>query len=143
LAPELLRVWKDILVAPQVRHGIGLERKKRPNLARQSKENKDEDSTPDSVPVTSGGRASVDNLYEIYQRLTSIESSISFITAAVDDTKTKIEAISKDVVETKAKFEMLKPFARAISKGVWAIFILLLTFGLSVLGMWLKHHYGW
>jgi hypothetical protein len=68
---------------------------------------------------------------------------LSFITAAVDDTKTKIEVIAKDVVETKAKFEILKPIAKAISKGVWAVFLLLLTFGLSVLGMWLKHHYNW
>ena len=110
---------------------------------RPSKNPKDEDSTPDSISVTSGSGASVDNFYGIYQRLTSIESSISFITAAVDDSKTKIESIAKDVVETKAKFDLLKPIAKAISKGIWAGFILLVTFGLTVLGMWLKHHYGW
>jgi hypothetical protein len=68
---------------------------------------------------------------------------MGFITAAVDDSKAKIEAIAKDVVETKAKFEILRPIAKTISKGVWAVFLLLLTFGLSVLGMWLKHHYNW
>jgi hypothetical protein len=112
-------------------------------LARQPRDNKDEDSTPDSVPVTSGGGASVENLYGVYQRLATIESSLAFITAAVDDTKTKIEAIAKDVVEAKAKFEILKPIVKTISKGVWAVFLLLLTFGLSVLGMWLKHHFNW
>ena len=110
---------------------------------RQSRNLRDDDSTPDSISVTSGSGAPVDNLYGIYQRLTAIESSISFITAAVDDSKTKIESIAKDVVETKAKFDILKPIAKAISKGIWAVFILLLTFGLSVLGMWLKHHFNW
>lgn len=110
---------------------------------RQSKNPKEEDSTPDSISITSGSAASVDNLYGIYQRLTSIESSISFITASVDDSKTKIDTIAKDVIETKAKFDLLKPIAKTISKGVWAVFLLLLTFGLSVLGMWLRHHYGW
>lgn len=112
-------------------------------MARQPRDDRDDDSTPDSISVTSGGGASVDNLYGIYQRLTSIESSITFITGAVDDSKTKIDAIAKDVVETKAKFEILKPIAKAISKGIWAVFILLVTFGLTVLGMWLKHHFNW
>ncbi len=110
---------------------------------RQSKNPRDDDSTPDSISVPSGSGAPTDTLYGIYQRLTSIESQIGFITATVDDSKTKIEAISKDVTETKAKFEMLKPLAKTISKGVWALFLLLLSFGLTVLGMWLKHHYGW
>ena len=112
-------------------------------MPRQPKDNRDEDTTPDSVSVASGGGASVDNFYGIYQRLSSIESSIGFITAAVDDSKSKIEAIAKDVVETKAKFDILRPIAKTISKGVWAVFLLLLTFGLSVLGMWLKHHFNW
>ena len=112
-------------------------------MARQPRDNRDEDPTPDSVPVTSGGGVPVDNLYGIFQRLTAIESSVAFISAAVDDSKTKIEAIAKDVVETKAKFEILRPIARAISKGIWAVFILLVGFGLTVLGMWLKHNYGW
>lgn len=110
---------------------------------RQPRNPRDDDSTPDSISVTSGSGASVVNLYGIYQRLTTIESSISFITAAVDDSKTKIEAIAKDVVETKAKFDILRPIAKTISKGVWAVFLLLLTFGLSVLGMWLKHNFNW
>lgn len=111
---------------------------------RQSKNLRDDDSTPDSISIASGGSsASADTFHGIYQRLTSIESSIIFITASVDDSKTKIEAIAKDVVEAKAKFELLKPIAKTISKGVWALFLLLLSFGLTVLGMWLRHHYGW
>ena len=110
---------------------------------RQPKIPKDDDSTPDEISVTSGSGASVDNLYGIYQRLTAIESSVSFITAAVDDSKTRIEAIAKNVIETKAKIEILKPIARTISKGIWAVFLLLLSFGLTVLGMWMKHHFNW
>lgn len=112
-------------------------------MARQPKDARDDDSTPDSVLVASGSGTSVDNLYGIYQRLTTIESQVGFISAAVDDTKGKIEAIAKDVTETKAKFDILKPIARTISKGIWAVFLLLLTFGLSVLGMWMKHHFAW
>jgi hypothetical protein len=110
---------------------------------RQPRNPKDDDSTPDSISVTSGSGASVDNLYGIYQRLTAIESSVGFITAAVDDSKAKIEAIAKDVIETKAKFDILKPIFKTISKGVWAVVLILLTFGLSVLGMWLKHRFSW
>jgi len=112
-------------------------------LARQPKDSRDDDSTPVAISVTSGGGASVDNLYGIYQRLTSIESSVSFITAAVDDSKTKIESNSKDLVEIKAKIDILERIGKAMSKGIWAIFLLLLTFGLSVLGMWMKHHFNW
>jgi hypothetical protein len=82
-------------------------------------------------------------VYEILQRITSIESSMSFLVAAVDDSKTKIEGISKEVADAKAKVDILKPILAGASKGVWAIFLLLTTFGLSVLGMWLKHHYSW
>jgi hypothetical protein len=110
---------------------------------RQSKGPRDEDSTPDAITVTSGSGAPVENLYGIYQRLASIEAHIGFIAAAVDDSKTKIESIAKDVVETKAKFDILRPIAKTISKGIWAVFILLVTFGLTVLGMWLKHHFNW
>ena len=104
---------------------------------------KDEPKPPVDLTVGSGGGTPVDNLYGIYQRLTTIESQVGFISAAVDDTKGKIEAIAKDVTETKAKFDILKPIARTISKGIWAVFLLLLTFGLSVLGMWMKHHFSW
>lgn len=104
---------------------------------------KSEQTSPDAVPVASGSGASVDTLYGIYQRLASIESQITFISAAVDDSKGKIEAISKDVTETKAKFDILRPIARSVSRGVWAVLLLLGSFGLTVLGMWLKHHYGW
>lgn len=90
-----------------------------------------------------GGGVPVDKAYEIVQRLTSIESSLSFMVAAADDSKSKIEQLSKDVVEARAKFETLKSVVSRVSKGVWAIFLLLLTFGLSVFGMWLKHHNGW
>ena len=133
------------MVAALNRYGNGLQPNRELSLGppRQSKNPRDEDSTPDSITVTSGSGASVDNFYGIYQRLSSIESSIGFITAAVDDSKSKIEAIAKDVVETKAKFDILRPIAKTISKGVWAVFLLLLTFGLSVLGMWLKHHFNW
>jgi hypothetical protein len=114
---------------------------------RQPKNPKDDDSTPDSISVTSGSGASVDNFYGIYQRLTTIESQVGFIAAAVEDSKTKIEAIAKDVIETKAKFDILRPIGKTIAKGIWAVFIVLVTslvgFGLTVLGMWLKHHYGW
>jgi hypothetical protein len=110
---------------------------------RQPRNPKDDDSTPDSISVTSGSGAPADNLYGIYQRLTAIESSVSFITAAVDDSKKKIEDIAKDVVDAKAKFDLLKPIIKGASKGVWAVFLLLLTFGLTVLGMWMRHYFGW
>lgn len=104
---------------------------------------KNDPSTPDQFSVQGGGIASKDYLFEILQRLTSIESSVSFITAAVDDSKAKIEAVSKDVTEAKAKFDTLKSVVSWASKGVWAVFGLLLTFALTVLGMWLKHRNGW
>ena len=108
---------------------------------------KGEPTSADAIPVPGGSPAPVDNLYGIYQRLTTIESQVSYTAAAVEDSKIKIEAIAKDVIETKAKFDILRPIGKTIAKGIWAVFIVLVTslvgFGLTVLGMWLKHHYGW
>jgi hypothetical protein len=98
---------------------------------------------PTSVTTRGGSSSSTDHLYEVFQRLTSIESSLNFVVAAVDDSKTRIEALARDVSEAKTKFDTWKPIATWLVRGVWAVFVLFLTFSLSVLGMWMKHHFGW
>jgi hypothetical protein len=104
----------------------------------------DDDTSPDVASVPGGGRvASTDHLYSIYQRLTTIESEQSYMRAAVDDSKTKIDAFSREFTGAKAKFDLLLPITKAIASSLKGILAAICVFGLSVLGMWLKHHYGW
>lgn len=105
---------------------------------------RDDDSSPDAVSIPGGGGpASVDHLYAIYQRLTTIESEQGYIRATVDDSKTKIEFLSREFTETKAKFSTLVPIAKTIAGTLKGILAAICVFGLSILGMWMKHHFGW
>jgi hypothetical protein len=100
--------------------------------------------SPDDVAtVTGGGGAPQDHLYSIYQRLTTIESSQTYMTAAVDDSKAKIETLSRDFIAAKAKFDLLLPIAKTAATLLKGILAALCLFGLTVFGMWLKNHYGW
>lgn len=103
-----------------------------------------EEPSPDVVSVPGGGgTASHDHLYSIYQRLTTIESAQSYMTATVDDSKTKIEALVAELGQVKAMLKVVKPIGKWIAIGVWAIVCGVTGFLLTLAGMWAKHHFGW
>jgi len=102
------------------------------------------DPSPDVVAITGGGgTASQDHLYSIYQRLTTIESTQTFVVAAVDDSKTKIESITREVAEMKAMLRAVKPIAKSVAAGIWTLVCGVAAFLLTIAGMWAKHHFGW
>jgi hypothetical protein len=103
----------------------------------------DSDPSPDIVAVPGGGGTPPDHLYGIYQRLTSVESSQAYMTATVDDSKTKIETLSREFTEAKTRFDTLLPIAKSIAKTLKGILAAICLFLLSLLGMWVKHHFGW
>lgn len=120
-------------------YGIGFQRNKVQILEQQEPKG----VSPDQRGVTGGGAASRDHLYDIFQRISSLESSLTYLTAAVDDSRDKVSELVKDVNSAKAKLELLIPVAKSLKSGIWALFIALLGFGFSILGMWIKHKQGW
>lgn len=115
------------------------------SLAPPKRPLRDQDEpSPDVVAVPGGGgTASPDHLYNIYQRLTTIESTQAFVVAAVDDSKTKIENVAKEVAEMKAMLRTVKPIAKSVAAGIWTLVCGVAAFLLTVAGMWMKHHFGW
>ncbi len=63
--------------------------------------------------------------------------------AAVDDSKTKIENVAKEVAEMKAMLRTVKPIAKSVAAGIWTLVCGVAAFLLTVAGMWMKHHFGW
>ena len=107
-----------------------------------------EPTSPDDVPIQSGG--SVDRAYDIAIKLGSIEQSITYLEGSSSDTThkidalgTKIEGLTREITEARAKFDVILPLVRNIGRVMWAIGGALGVFLLSLATLWIKHHYGW
>jgi len=72
---------------------------------------------------------------------------VGYLEASADDTKKKLEAVASDVTGLKTTLGILQPLIISVSKGiwtlVWAVISGLAVFVLAILGMWIKHHFGW
>jgi hypothetical protein len=140
-------------------------------LTHHPRDNRDEEPTPDSVPVTSGGGSSVDRQYEIATKVAGIERSTTTLEAFASDAKsqlrdiekqlagfgpilanlekcvekveTKVSKIQTDTSELKIKADIIQPVAISIGRGIWGLLILLAGFVLTITGFWMKHKYGW
>ncbi len=99
---------------------------------------KDEPRPPDSL-ITAGGGTSTDRLYEISQRVATIERSMTYLEGHADDAKRRLDAISTQLTEAKATFKTLQ----IIGAGICAIFAGIFGILSAISGMWLKHHFGW
>ena len=75
-------------------------------------------------------------MYDILQRVSRTESSITYLEAHADDAKKKLDKISEDVSTAKATFNTLKWVFGGLCLGTWG---LLSAFVI----MWAKHHFGW
>ena len=58
---------------------------------------------PDSLTVAGGGSA-VDRLYDISQRVSSIERFLTYLEGHADDAKKRLDSISTEITEAKATF---------------------------------------
>jgi geranylgeranyl pyrophosphate synthase len=95
-----------------------------------------DDPRPPEALTVAGGGASVDRLYDLFQRISSIEKSMIYLEGHADDAKRRLDSISTDITEAKATFGTLKFLFIAICAATWGT--------LSAAGlMWAKHHFGW
>jgi hypothetical protein len=65
------------------------------------------------------------------------------VVAAVDDSKGKIETVTKEVAEMKAILRALKPIAKWVAGGIWTLVTGVAAFLLTLAGMWAKHRFNW
>jgi geranylgeranyl pyrophosphate synthase len=97
---------------------------------------KGELSSPDALAVVSGGGASIEKVYDLLQRVSSIEKSVAYLEGHADDARKKLDTIATDITDAKATFRTLKWLFTAICIAVWGV--------LSAAAlMWAKHRFGW
>jgi hypothetical protein len=100
--------------------------------------NKGDLGSPNDLTSTGGGIAAV-GLNDVYQRLGSIQQSITYLEGQADDSGKKLESISADITSAKATYRTLK---WVLSIGV-AIFLGVWGFMATILTMMAKHYLGW
>ncbi len=124
---------------------------------------------PDDSQVAGGGTSS-DRLYDIATKVGGIERSATTLEGFASDAKgqlrdiekeiagfkpilsnlerclerveSKLSKVQEDMLEVKVKMDTLKPIATSVGRGIWGVVLLLITFALSVVGMWVKHHWS-
>ena len=81
--------------------------------------------------------------FDVNRQLGKLEAGLANVEAKLARVEAKIDKIEENVAAINSKIDFIKPIAKSIGKGIWAIVLLLVTFALTMLGYWLKHHYGW
>ncbi len=79
-----------------------------------------------------GGVASGDKLNELYQRIGSMQQSITYLEGSADDTRKELKLISEKISTAQGTFNTAKYFLGATCIAVW-----------GVIAMWAKHKLGW
>lgn len=93
-------------------------------------------TSPDALAIVAGGGAPVEKVYDLLQRVSSIEKSVAYLEAHADDTRKKLETISTDITDAKATFRTLEWLFTAICVAVWGVIS-------AAALMWAKHRFGW
>jgi hypothetical protein len=82
-------------------------------------------------------------IYDINKQVGKLEICLDHVEKRLEKVETKLSTLSSDVSSLKTQIDTLIPVAKsALSLLKWAIGIFA-AFGLSILGMWIKHHFGW
>jgi len=98
------------------------------------------DSTPDPFAVPGGGgSASTDRILELYQKVSGIERSITYLEAHAQTSDSKLDSLSNDVIAAKATFNTLK----WILGIAGTLLVLLWTFTAGLLTLAAKHYLKW
>ena len=93
---------------------------------------KDDVSSPDSLATPGGGGVTADRLYDVSQRLSRMEASVTYLEAHADEARKKLDIISGQITKAEGSFNTAKYFLGAICIAVWGF-----------VAMWAKHHFGW
>ena len=100
---------------------------------------KDDPRPPEGLTVAGGGSTGSDRLTDVYQRLGSMQSSVTYLEGHADDARKKLEAIATDITSAKATFKTLK----VVFGIVGSLLVLLWGFIAVVLEMMAKHYLHW
>ena len=86
-------------------------------------------------------------VFDLNKQVAKLEVSLEHIESRLAKVEEKVDGTKSDVTSIKAMVDALRPIAKSIGRGVWAIVILvvgaMLTTGGAILGLWLKHKMGW
>ena len=100
------------------------------------RQSKGEPTSADAIPVTAGNFAPTDKVYDLLERVSSIERSITYLEGHAETADKKLDSITSDITTAKATFNTLKWVLTATAVGVWGLILALST-------MWAKHSFGW
>jgi hypothetical protein len=98
------------------------------------------ETTPDPFAVAGGGStSSSDRLYDVSQRVSSIEKSLTYLEGHAQDASKELKGINEDIVAAKATFQTLK----VVFAVVGSICVALWTIVAGTVLMMAKHYLGW
>ncbi len=100
---------------------------------------KDDPRPPESLTVAGGGTTGSDRLTDVYQRLGSMQSSITYLEGHADDSRKKLDSMATDIISAKATFRTLK----VVFGVVGSVLVLVWSFIATVLTMIAKHYLHW
>jgi hypothetical protein len=82
-------------------------------------------------------------MFDINKQVGKLEICLDHVEQRLEKVETQLSTLSSDVSLMRTQIDTLIPIAKsALNLLKWAIGILA-TFGLSILGMWIKHYFGW
>lgn len=100
--------------------------------------------TPPKVEEgTQGHQFGLQFAFDVNKQLGRLEAGLDNIDKRLEKVETKLTRVEEGVAAITSKIDFIKPIAKNIGKGIWAIVLILLTFSLTMLGYWAKHHFGW
>jgi len=82
-------------------------------------------------------------IFDLNKQVAKLETGLGHVESRLGRVEDKVDGTKNDVTSIKATVDALRPIARSIGRGVWAIVIVVLTTCGAILGMWLKHKMGW
>ncbi len=82
-------------------------------------------------------------MFEIQREIGRLETGLEAATARLAGVETRLGTISTQLTVLSTTVDTLKPLFVWAVRGLWAVAGSILVFVLSLLGMWLKHHFGW
>jgi hypothetical protein len=148
LAVPWLSEWRIITDEQPVMFGNGSRRKWGFLLAPRSRAVEQTNPTPlQSVPQIPSGIQDhsfhAQAMFDINKQVGKLEICLDHVEQRLEKVETQLSTLSSDVSLMRTQIDTLIPIAKsALNLLKWAIGILA-TFGLSILGMWIKHYFGW
>ena len=100
---------------------------------------KDDPGPPDRITQGGGSTSSTDKLNDVYQRLGSVQSSITYLEGSADDAKKELKLIGERLSQAQGSFNTLK-WVLGIAG---TLLVLLWGFIAGIVTLAVKHYLRW